>query len=427
MKIGILGGGISGITLQRLVEHDATVLESAPKIGGLCQTFWWNGYGYDIGGHVLFSKHNHVTDLVNERLGDNINQCRRENKILFKGRYVKYPFENDLGVLDPQDRFECLNSYVQNDWKGEPKNLREWAYATFGKGIAEKYLIPYNEKIWKRDPSEIALEWVSRIPKPPMEDVIKSAVGIPTEGYTHQLFFRYPLHGGFEAVVEAIRKPGADVRVDAKVDRIRRDGTGWMVRFGAEEERFDRIVVAFPIHEALPCFADVPQRVQDAVADLVFNAMRVTLVVLNDGSLLDKSAVYIPDPTVLPHRACFMGFFSPSLVKPGTSSLVAETTMRPGSDLDRMEPVEFDRRVVEDLDRAGVIDQSKVVHVESRRLHYAYPVYTLTHARNTAILREWAASEGIDLLGRFAEFDYINSDECIHRAMRLAERLNAIA
>jgi len=27
--------------------------------------------------------------------------------------------------------------------------------------------------------------------------------------------------------------------------------------------------------------------------------------------------------------------------------------------------------------------------------------------------------------GRFAEFDYINSDECIHRAMKLAEKLNA--
>jgi len=32
---------------------------------------------------------------------------------------------------------------------------------------------------------------------------------------------------------------------------------------------------------------------------------------------------------------------------------------------------------------------------------------------------------GIDQLGRFAEFDYINSDECIHRAMQLARKLNS--
>jgi protoporphyrinogen oxidase len=427
MRVGILGGGISGITLQRLLNHDSTLLESDAKIGGLCRTFWWNNYGYDIGGHILFSKHNHVTELVNRELGDNLHQCRRDNKILYKGRYVKYPFENDLGALDPQDRYECLVHYVKNDWTGEPKNLRDWAYATFGRGIAEQYLLPYNEKIWKMDPADIALEWVSRIPKPPIEDVIKSAVGIPTEGYTHQLYFRYPLRGGFESVVDALRKPGADIRTEARVDRIRRDGDGWKVGFGGQEERFDRIVVAFPIHEALPCFADVPATVREAVGNLVYNAMRVTLVVVNDESLMDKSAVYIPDPTVLPHRVCFMGFFSPHLVEPGTSSLVAETTMRPGSELDRTDPAAFDERIVADLDRAGVLDRRKVTHVESRRLHYAYPVYTLNHARDTAILRAWAAAEGIDLLGRFAEFDYINSDECVHRAMKLADRLNTLA
>jgi protoporphyrinogen oxidase len=267
---------------------------------------------------------------------------------------------------------------------------------------------------------------VSRIPKPPIEDVVKSAVGIPTEGYTHQLYFRYPLHGGFESVVDALRKPGADIRVDARVEKIHRDGEGWRVRYGDHEERFDRVVVAFPIHEALRCFEAVPPEVAAAVADLVYNAMRVTLVVVDDESLMDVSAIYIPDPTVLPHRVCFMGFFSPHLVKPGTSSLVAETTMRPGSDLDRLDTAAFDARIVQDLDRAGVIDRRRVTHVETRRIQYAYPVYTLSHARNTAILRDWAASQGIDLLGRFAEFDYINSDECVHRAMKLADRLNSL-
>ena len=64
--------------------------------GGLCRTFWKDGFGFDIGGHILFSKHRHVTDLVQSLLGDNYNTCKRLNMILFKDRYVKYPFENDL-------------------------------------------------------------------------------------------------------------------------------------------------------------------------------------------------------------------------------------------------------------------------------------------------------------------------------------------
>ena len=73
--------------------------------------------------------------------------------------------------------------------------------STFGRSIAEKYFLPYNRKIWKTEPREMGLEWVGRVPKPPMEDVVKSALGIETEGYTHQLHFRYPLAWRFRVAV----------------------------------------------------------------------------------------------------------------------------------------------------------------------------------------------------------------------------------
>ena len=90
---------------------------------------------------------------------------------------------------------------------------------------------------------------------------------------------------------------------------------------------------------------------------------------------MDKSAIYIPDPTVLPHRVCYMGFFSPNMVRPGTSSLVAETTTPPGGEIDRMSDAAFLERLVADLDRVGIIRKSDVILAETRRIEYAYPVY----------------------------------------------------
>src|SRR3954463_6535916 len=226
MNVGILGGGISGITLARFLKHDHLVLEKSSVPGGLCRTFWKDGFGFDIGGHILFSKNAHVNELTNSNLGDNINHCKRANKILFKGRYVKYPFENDLGSLDKQDAYECLIGYLKNDFQGEPKNLEEWAYAAFGRGISDRYLIPYNRKIWKMEPRDMALDWVGRIPRPPMEDVVRSAMWIETEGYAHQLYFRYPLHGGFEAVVQAMIKDASRVHCGVRVENIRKFGAG---------------------------------------------------------------------------------------------------------------------------------------------------------------------------------------------------------
>jgi protoporphyrinogen oxidase len=424
MAIGILGGGISGLTLQRLLDQPADVLEKAPVVGGLCRTFWKDGFGFDIGGHILFSKYEHVNKFVNELLGDNINYCKRLNTILFKGRYVKYPFENDLGSLEKQDAYECLIDYLKNDFQGTPTNFQEWAYATFGRSIADKYLIPYNRKIWKLEPAEMGLEWVGRVPRPPLEDVVKSALGIPTEGYTHQLYFRYPLHGGFEAVVQAITKDSSRIHVNTKVSKIRKDGKRWVVWDGVYERVYDHLVLAFPVMDAIHCFENVPQEVIDAVAGLRYNALRLAFVAVGNTSLTDRSAVYIPDPTVHPHRVCYMGYFSPNIVRPGTSSLVAETTTRPGDAVDRLSDEAFLDLVVGDLDRVGIVRKEDVIVRDTRRVECAYPVYDRAYGRNVATIRRYFDSLGIDQLGRFAEFDYINSDECIHRAMKLAERLN---
>ena len=185
----------------------------------------------------------------------------------------------------------------------------------------------------------MGLEWVGRVPKPPMEDVVKSALGIETEGYTHQLHFRYPLHGGFEALVKAMIADASRVHCDSPVRSIRKNENGWTVVAGQTMWQFDHLVLAFPIHEAIRCFGDVPVEVLDAVRGLRYNPIRVSFIAVNNESLMDKSAVYIPDPTVLPHRVCFMGFFSPNMVRPGRPRWSPKQRYASGDATDRLSDV----------------------------------------------------------------------------------------
>jgi protoporphyrinogen oxidase len=234
------------------------------------------------------------------------------------------------------------------------------------------------------------------------------------------------LRGGFEAVVQAMLEDPSQIHLGTRVQKIREDGGRWVVSAEGQQDRvYDHLVLAFPVMDAVGCFENVPGEVHDAVRGLRYNALRMAFIAVNNESLMDKSAVYIPDPTVHPHRVCYMGFFSPNMVRPGTSSLVAETTTRPGDRIDQLSNEDFLDLVVNDLDRVGIIRKQDVIVRDTRRVEYAYPVYDRDYGRNTETLRRWFGSLGIDQLGRFAEFDYINSDECIHRAMKLAERLNA--
>jgi protoporphyrinogen oxidase len=427
MNVGILGGGITGITLQRYLRHESEVLEADHRPGGLCQTIFKDGFGYDICGHIFFSKHQQINQLVEELLAENCGYAKRANKIYFKNRFVKYPFENGLGVLDKEDIYQCLIGYLKRDEYPDPTNLQEWCYRRFGKGLAELYLIPYNEKIWNLSTDQMSLEWVDRIPSPPLEDIVKSAVGYETEGYLHQLYFKYPKKGGAEALVSAIRKHSGSVSCGFRVESIRRRRRGWSVTGSGGSRLYDHIVVAFPIHEAIECFESVPDEVKKAVANLRYNTINIVFIAVTDESLLEHSALYIPDPNIVTHRLCFMGFFSKELVKPGTSSLIAEITSNPGDGVHEMSDAAITERVVEDLDREGLLNKQKVIVTDVTRRKYGYPVYDLSYYKNTKILSDYFASMGVDLCGRFAQFEYINSDECMRRAIALADRLNSLA
>ena len=51
--------------------------------------------------------------------------------------------------------------------------------------------------------SKLDTQMVDRIPQPPVADIIKSANGIKTEGYRHQLYFDYPKKGGIQSLFDA--------------------------------------------------------------------------------------------------------------------------------------------------------------------------------------------------------------------------------
>ncbi len=425
MKYGILGGGLSAVTLSYYLNYDNEILEKEKKIGGLCRTFEKDGFQYDIGGHILFSKDSKLMDVVKSFLGENINYCKRNNKIIYKNRFMKYPFENDLYKLDKNDLYDCLIGFLKNDYN-IPNNYEEWIYYTFGYGIADKYLIPYNKKIWKEKLSSMSLEWVERIPRPPLEDIIKSAIGIETEGYTHQLHFIYPKYGGIEGLVNAIAKDNKNIITDYEINSIIKKNNQWMVSNGAENKYYDKLVSTIPINELLKFLNDVPEKVLKCANQLRHNMVRVVMVGINNDSLLDKSAIYIPQSDVIFHRICYMGYFSKNTIPSGASSLIAEVTTHRNNELYNISDDVLTEIVVNDINKLDIADKNSVIVTDIQNLEYGYVVYDVKYSNNLMIIKDYLYSIGIILLGRFAEFEYINMDEVIKRSINLANKINNV-
>lgn len=429
-EIGILGGGISAIALASRLGEDVEILEKRDRIGGLCATIVEDGFTFDAAGpHIMFSKNKDVLNLMISVLGDNVHQNRRENRIYYGGKLVKYPFENDLAALPKEDNFDCLYGYIENPRANDPvTSLSDWSYKTFGAGISEKYFIPYNEKIWNYDAKKIGLEFVERIPKPPVADVIKSAIGISTEGYLHQLYYSYPTNGGFEAIVHAFAKEvRGDIRTNVAVTGVEKDGEGWRVETTDGARWYRTLINTIPIHELMKVWKDAPDDARSWLARLRYNSLVNVLIGCNSDPGHNYTALYVPDPQILFHRLSFPKAFGSECVPPGGSSIMAEITTNAGEDgVWEMDDETLTEKVIADIARIGFVDPQSIVYKRVARFLYGYPVYDLEYRKNVTEMRNAVARTGLRLLGRFAQFDYINSDVCVERALKMAEELSPV-
>jgi protoporphyrinogen oxidase len=427
--VGILGGGVSGLFTAYFLGGDVEVLEADATTGGLSRCFGGEGFRSDIGGHILFSKDKEALSHELAVLGENVRLGVRANKILYKGLHVKYPFENGIDVLPKEDIVDILYSFISNPLSApgapKPTNFREWMYTVFGTGLTDRYLLPYNTKIWKTPAEDMSLEWVDRVPRPPLLDLVKTAVGIQTEGYTHQLNFHYPRTGGFESMPNAVAaKLGSKVTTGFRVAQLRPCDGGWAVTSDrGEERRYKQIIATLPIGTLFSALGDVPADVRAASEALRYNSLRVALVGVRGTDLPPYTALYVPDPQSLYHRVCYNQVFSPDMVPDGCSSVSCEITVAPGSDLDGWSDEKVLDRVVDDLVRDGIVKREAICYRQVHRERYAYVVYTTGYSDRVRGIRQYTDERGIHLAGRFAEYQYVNTDACVRRALDLARQL----
>jgi len=432
VKTVILGGGLAGITLARLLTQkgeDVLVLERESVIGGLCRSQEECGFVFDIGGsHIIFSRDSEVLSFMNSMIEGNCEKRERNTKIYYKGNHVKYPFENGLSDLPPDDRFFCLHEYILNLIaleKGEiplPKTFFDWIYYTFGKGIAETYMVPYNEKIWNYPLDKMSLHWVDgRVPKPPVEDIIRSAIGIETLGYAHQAIFSYPSHGGIASLTDAIARPVRDkIRTGFQVSSVRRERDIWKISDGKETILADRCISTIPLQVLSACMDDLPEVVRDAISSLVYNSI-CSIGIGVKGDVPPVSWMYIPEKGVTPsNRISFPSGYSPFVAPPGHSSVLAEITYNAGDETDLTDDTVLTDDIITSLDKMDIIRAENVVYKTAFRNRYAYVVYDCAYQKNIAIIRDYFKGCGLSLVGRFSQFEYLNMDGVIRSVFDFA-------
>ncbi len=414
MKIAIIGAGISGLSLARMLvaDHEVTVFESDRRPGGLIKCDFVDGKLYHkVGGHVFNSKRRDVLDWfwgIFRRERDFHKASRHAVVSLEGGGLVDYPIENHLYQMPADMRNRIIGDLLQigREGYGTPTNFDEFLRQRFGQTLYDEYFFPYNHKIWAgRSLTDVPLAWLEgKLPMPTVREIMEANIGRENETAMVHSSFWYPLHGGSQFLADVLAQ-GLDVRPGTSVRRLERHGEAWEV----DGDAFDRVFYTGNAR-ALPSLVGGDADLRPHAAALGQLEYHGTCSVLCEVDENAYSWIYMPSPAHESHRIICTGNFSPNN-GPGP---------RPTA------TIEFSREMSRDEIEGQL---ARIPFHPAYLAHHwepcSYPVQTSASKGSIAALKAYLHPQGFYLLGRFAEWEYYNMDAAIGAALDLVASLRA--
>jgi protoporphyrinogen oxidase/glycosyltransferase involved in cell wall biosynthesis len=306
------------------------------------------------------------------------------------------------------------------------RNFEEFIHGVWGAGVARHFAIPYNRKLWAVPLAEMETSWLGgRVPMPDLEEMIDGALRPVARPQGPNARFGYPLRGGFQALMDGfLPHLRGELRLKARVSRVV-PSRHLVVLDDGSRYVYDKLISTMPLPVLVRMIGDeAPARVRLAASKLRHVSVRCVNLGVGRENLTDKHWIYYPEDSVF-HRIFVQGAVSAHNNAPGGFGLTCEITYSPHKPLP-CEGEELIDRCIADCIAVGIINADDPIIARNQvDMPYAYVVYDHARAESVATVREWLASQDIELAGRYSEWEYYNSDHAFLAGRKAAERLEA--
>lgn len=405
----IIGAGVSGISYANFTNNDFLIIEKEKEAGGYCRTIKRNGFVWDYSGHFFHFQNPEIEKYVCKNIDpDLLLRVEKHTQIYYKGKYIDFPFQKNIHQLDKEEFIDCLYDLF-TPHNGVVSSFKEMVYANLGKSIAEKFLVPYNEKLYACDLDSLDMNAMGRFfPKANKEDIIMNFKSHDNSSYNSH--FTYPKTGAIEYVNSLLHNIDNDkVYLDEELISI--DTEKKIAKTNRREIHYDRIISTIPLPNLLTkCGINYPDNVFSCNKVLVFN-----LGFDSKGNDCLNSWIYVPEKDYIFYR---FGYYD-NIMNSDRMSLYVEIGFPEKFELEK-EGLYLER-ILNDLRKMGVVTTQKLLDYEVVLMKPAYAHISKSSIESVKYFKEELSKKDIYTIGRYGSWTYCSIEDNILEAKSLAE------
>ena len=381
----------------------------------MCASYKWDDFTLDIGPHIFHTPDKKLADFWQHEFGEVLTEgrfyCQNVKGENFN-EFYNYPLSwEELANFSKDKRKKIISEIeaITDYQKAVANSYEEYMDAQVGPTLRSMFYEKYPEKLWGIKISELTADWAPKRIKfrqkiSPFYENEWVAVGTNGTGAIYDL------------IAEKIIKMGGNFHFKKTATSISYDNNIiTSLGFASEENisvaKDDVVISSIPITIMTQFFG--------YQSSLKFRGVRLAYIAVNKNAVLPNNMnwLYYDAETVLFNRVTEPKTMAPDISPKHKTVLVAEVSYSKGDKIDKLEDGVFLRKIVNDLEKVGLINADDVLNTLSHKEDFVYPIqdtnYQQELVKTRSILNKYPQ---LYSLGTGGDFNYADSQILFHMA-----------
>ncbi len=332
----------------------------------------------------------------------------KHTQILYKDRHVDFPFQMNIHQLEQEEFIDCLYDLFTIPPSAPSDTFKQMLYAKFGRSIAEKFLIPYNTKLYATDLDSLDVDAMGRFfPYADPEQIIRNFRH--PKGDSYNATFLYPRQGCMR-IVHSVASHLDISRISLRERLLCVDLHNHNALTDRRIIHYDNLISTIPFPKLLSmCAIQYDPDIYSWNKVLVFN-----LGFDAKGPQRRNSWMYFPES-----KYCFyrVGFYD-NIIGQDRMSLYVEIGFAKDQPVGNLD--DLLHRTLLDLRAAGILDGQHLVASHHVIMDPAYVHITRRSEADKQIKMKQLAQHNVHSIGRYGAWKYCSLEDNIFDAFTLA-------